>query len=171
MSDRQRHRCLRPSHHRSGKEASHSEADLAQGPESELVEVLEALVLEVVSVLEETVAQVLVLVAEEDHQMASRTCPKYTSGPCHIANRKCISSRTDGKVYCILQMLHELPRENLWGTLHRIRHTRSHRSHLCPQPDEQFHLPGMVVVHNDLLELDQVLVELDLAVVEAPGLA
>jgi len=171
MSDHQRHQCLQPFHHRSGKEASHSEAALAQGPESELVEVLEALVLEVVSVLEESVAQVLVLVAEEDHQMANRTCPKCTSGPCHIANRKCISSRTDGKACCILQMLHVLQKENLWGTLHRIRHIQSHRSHLCPRPDEQFHPPGMVVVHNDLLELEQELVELELVVVEAPGLA
>lgn len=127
MSDHQRLLCLQPSHHRSGKEASHSEADLAQGLELELVEVLGALVLEVVSVLEESVAQVLVLVAEEDHQMANRTCPKCTSGPYHIANQRCTSSHTDGKAYCILQMLHVLQRENLWGTLHQIRHTQSHR--------------------------------------------
>lgn len=94
MSGHQLPQCWQQSHHHSGKEASRSEADLAQGLELVLVEVLGAPELEEALVLEELAALALVLAVVEDPQLANRTCLPCTSVPCRIAGPNCTSFRT-----------------------------------------------------------------------------
>jgi hypothetical protein len=99
-------------------EASRNEAVLEQELESALAVVLEGLEWEEGSALVVLVVLVLAQVVVEDHQWASHTCHPCTSFLIHIANRDCISSRTDDRGCRTAHDRHVCQLESLMGTQH-----------------------------------------------------